>query len=71
MATVPFDRSTFGIHSVSGRTAAEQQVPRSHATGDIVEWEFSDAMRLSRWPAGWFVLPSAALGASLLIALLH
>lgn len=71
MTTVPFDRSTVGMNSALGRTVPKPQVPKSHPAGDIVEWEYSDAMRLSRLPAGWFLLPSAVLGASLLIALLY
>jgi hypothetical protein len=70
MTTVPFDRSTFGIHSASGHASAAPQVSRSQPL-DMVEWEYSDAMRSSRWPAGWFLLPSAALGVLLLISLLH
>lgn len=71
MATVPFDRSTFGIHSASGRASEKPQVPRAQTAEDMVEWEYSDAMRSPHLPAGWFLLPSAVLGVLLLGALLH
>jgi hypothetical protein len=51
---------------------AQQFIRKSEQDADAAaEWEFSDAMRSPRFPAGWFVLPSAALSCLLLLALIH
>src|SRR5277367_1436982 len=74
MTRISFDRSTNWNHPAHARTAAHRSVPRSrHAEEDeeIVQWEFSEAMRSPRLSAAWFVLPSAALGILLLFAFLY
>jgi hypothetical protein len=65
MATTSFGRAT-PVRSVAYKSEASQRT-----ASDIFEWEFSDAMRSSRLPAGWFLLPSAAISVLTLIAVLH
>ena len=73
MHTISFDRSNARNHPADVRTAvAHQSVPRPKLDTDAnVEWEFSEAMRSRRLPAGWFVLPSAALTCLLLFAIFY
>jgi hypothetical protein len=52
----------------AGRTPSQQQAAIVDASE---EWEFSEAMRSPRFPAGWFMLPSALLGCILLLAVLR
>lgn len=65
MPAVSFGRSSAWQHP--GRVATRKA---DAGRERMIELEFSDYMRSPIFPAGWFVLPSAALGAFLLIALL-
>lgn len=70
MAKASFDRITAATSFSC--TATTPRISRSEwPRGNIVDWEFSEAMRSPRLPAGWFLLPSAALSALILIAFLH
>jgi hypothetical protein len=73
MQTLSFDRSSVRSQPAHLRAAvAHQPVPRPETDlGANVEWEFSEAMRSSRLPAGWFVLPSALLSCLLLFAVFY
>ncbi len=72
MATISCDQSNSWNHPRFAHTATGRHVPRSdRAVEAATEWEFSDAMRSPRFPAAWFVLPSAAVGCLLLFVLLH
>ena len=70
MPTVSYHQTGAWNQAASARGSATS-VPKRDASSDAaVEWEFSEAMRSPRFPAAWFVLPSALLGC-LLLALLH
>jgi hypothetical protein len=70
MRTIAFDRSNSWNHPAHNRTAIV--APRSDQEMDaIAELEFSETLRSSSFPAGWFVLPSAIAGCLLLLPLLH
>jgi hypothetical protein len=73
MQTLSFNRSNARNHPADLRkTVAYQSLPRRDLDTDAnVEWEFSEAMRSRRLPAGWFVLPSAALTCLLLFAVFY
>jgi hypothetical protein len=73
MATISCDRSNSWNHPAQARAATtRRQVPKSdQAVEAAAEWEFSEAMRSPRLSAAWFVLPSAALSALILLAFLH
>jgi hypothetical protein len=68
-----FDRTASRNHAAPmRRPLAQWPVAESDRDADaMVEWEFSEAMRPPGLPAGWFVLPSAAMGCLLLFAFLH
>ncbi len=73
MPAISFDESTSWIPpAYAPRSLAQQSICRSEQDADAAaEWEFTEAMRSRRFPAGWFVLPSAALSCLLLLALVH
>jgi hypothetical protein len=72
MPAIAFDRSKpWNAPAYAPRSIAQQPACRSENADAIVEWEFSEAMRSPRLPAGWFVLPSAALSFLMLLALAH
>jgi hypothetical protein len=72
MATISFERSTSWNHPACTRAAAHRQVPQSDQAVEAgAEWEFSEVTRSPRLSAAWFLLPSAALGALVLLAFLY
>ena len=72
MPTIFLDRSSAWSQPACTQRRAARVANRFEPNADtIAEWEFSDAMRSARFPAGWFVLPSAALSLLLLFALVH
>ena len=71
MLTVSYDQFCPWNQTARARRAATP-VPKRDANPDhAVEWEFSEAMRSKRFPAGWFVLPAAVVGCLVLLALLY
>jgi hypothetical protein len=73
MRTISFDRSDSWNHPAQPPAiVAQQSVLRSDQSTDaIAELEFSETLRSSSFPAGWFVLPSAVAGCLLLLSLLR
>jgi hypothetical protein len=71
MATASFGRP-IKLDAPVRRAVPKSPVSVSQqSVSDMVEWEFSEAMRSPRLPPGWFLLPSAAISALVLIAFLH
>jgi hypothetical protein len=73
MAAICFDRLKSWDHPTHVRgMAMERPAPGSGQTTEAAaELEFSDVLRSARFPAGWFALPSAAIGCLVLFTLLH
>jgi len=70
--TSPDRLSTWNHPVYARRPATEQRVAKAdQALEAAAELEFGEGLRSPRFPAGWFVLPSALLSILLLLGLLH